>query len=107
MPPGGAPAPPERVRLLARTPAGAGPNPTNGATGSRPLGGSGERNINLVWKAGISSHGNVNKSFTAMAGLVPAIPIRDAQPCPPKQDARVKPGHDSDRGSALEKNLHL
>ena len=28
-----------------------------------------------------------------MAGLVPAIPIRDAM-CPPKRDARVKPAHD-------------
>jgi len=30
---------------------------------------------------------------TVMAGLVPAIPIREA--LPPKRDARYKPGHDS------------
>ena len=41
VPPGGAPAPPECAACEA-APAGAGPNPTNGATGSRPLRGSGE-----------------------------------------------------------------
>ena len=30
-----------------------------------------------------------------MAGLVPAIPIHVAQPCPPKRDRRDKPGDDS------------
>jgi hypothetical protein len=49
----------------------------------------------------------MNPSFV-VAGLVPAsrvhptcgslfsaaIPIRDAQLCPPKRDGRVKPGHD-------------
>jgi hypothetical protein len=32
-------------------------------------------------------------TFSVMAGLVPAIPMRDAQ-CPPKRDARDKRGHD-------------
>jgi hypothetical protein len=32
-----------------------------------------------------------------MAGLVPAIPIRIARPCPPKRDARHKAGHDKKR----------
>jgi hypothetical protein len=32
--------------------------------------------------------------FVVIAGLVPAIPIGDAQPCLPKQDARDKRGHD-------------
>jgi hypothetical protein len=31
--------------------------------------------------------------FLVMAGLVPAISIRDA-PCPPKRDRRDKPGDD-------------
>jgi hypothetical protein len=30
---------------------------------------------------------------SVMAGLVPAIPLRDAL-CPPKRDARHKAGHD-------------
>jgi hypothetical protein len=42
VPPGGAPAPPECAACEA-APAGAGPIPTNGATGSRPLKGSGGR----------------------------------------------------------------
>src|SRR5471032_1835290 len=29
-----------------------------------------------------------------MAGLDPAIPIRDARPCPPKRDYQDKPGDD-------------
>ena len=33
-----------------------------------------------------------------IAGLVPAIPIRDAGPCPPKRDGRDKAGHDELRG---------
>jgi len=32
-----------------------------------------------------------------MAGLVPAIPILGASPCPPKRDRRDKPGDDDTR----------
>jgi phenylalanyl-tRNA synthetase alpha chain len=45
-----------------------------------------------------------------MAGLVPAIPIRQAL-CPPKRDARVNPAHDAENGArmsdipALEQSL--
>ena len=41
MPPDRVPGRPECAACEA-TPAGAGPNPTNGATGSRPLGGQGK-----------------------------------------------------------------
>jgi len=34
-----------------------------------------------------------------MAGLVPAIPIRNAR-CSPKRDARAKPGHEETEDSA-------
>jgi hypothetical protein len=30
-----------------------------------------------------------------IAGLIPAIPIRDARPRLPKRDGRVKPSHDN------------
>src|SRR4051812_7153499 len=33
-----------------------------------------------------------------MAGLVPAIPLRDAGPRPPEGDHRAKPGDDEERG---------
>jgi hypothetical protein len=36
----------------------------------------------------------LRKLSIVMAGLDPAIPIRDARPCHPKRDARVKPAHD-------------
>jgi hypothetical protein len=36
-----------------------------------------------------------------IAGLVPAIPIREAQPCLPKRDARDKPGHDELKAHVL------
>ena len=39
--------------------------------------------------------------FIVMAGLVPAISIRKAKPCPTKRDARDKPGHDSERWRRL------
>jgi len=34
-----------------------------------------------------------------IAGLVPSIPIREAQQCLPKRDGRDKPGHDELRES--------
>jgi hypothetical protein len=36
-----------------------------------------------------------------MAGLVPAISLRMARPCPPYQDHRDKPGDDEGEGSEL------
>ena len=38
-----------------------------------------------------------------MAGLVPAISIRNARTCHPKRDARVKPAHDSNYSCGLLK----
>jgi hypothetical protein len=37
---------------------------------------------------------NLNYSPLVIAGLVPAIPIRVAQPCFGNRDGRDKPGHD-------------
>ncbi len=40
-----------------------------------------------------------------MAGLVPAIPLRDAQHCQPKRDRRDKPGDDGGRGRGADTKL--
>jgi hypothetical protein len=37
--------------------------------------------------------------FHVIAGLVPAIPTREAGLCHPKRDARVKPAHDGEMKS--------
>jgi hypothetical protein len=37
------------------------------------------------------------KHSLVIAGLVPAIPIREAQPCHFNRDGRDKPGHDVER----------
>jgi phenylalanyl-tRNA synthetase alpha chain len=39
-----------------------------------------------------------------MAGLVPALPIRQAL-CPPKRDARVKPAHDAESGETAMSDI--
>ena len=44
--------------------------------------------------------GIIRLPLLVIAGLVPAIPIREAQSCLPKQDGRHKAGHDELIGSA-------
>ena len=42
-----------------------------------------------------------------MAGLVPAIPIKKAERCHPKRDARHKAGHDKELLLKLRHDFHV
>jgi tripartite-type tricarboxylate transporter receptor subunit TctC len=49
----------------------------------------------------------VNRTFSVIAGLVPAIPLRDARPCQPKRDGRNKSGHDKSRAGVRVRSRRI